>query len=383
MRLSLLTIAGAAPLYLGAQTASSPRPTDPAFRSLDSAIAAVVRDSQVPGLAIGVIRGGRLAFANGYGARRLGAADPITPRSLFHMASVTKPFVATAIMQLVERGKVDLDAPLVTYLPYFRVKDSASVRITVRQMLTHTSGMRDVTDYRWDHPEYDDGALERYVRALADSTLLWPPGTRFRYSNIAFEVLADVIAKVSGTPFESYVRREILAPAGMRASTLMKPEADTSLLTSPHVQRSAGNWVVAEHFPYNRPHAASSTLLSNVEDMSRWALLNLQRGTIDGRQLLRRSSYDVLWSPQARTNAPPGSVSGDSVGLSWFLGRFDGRRVATHSGGDDGYRSFLILVPDAGVGVVIMTNSERGSVMMPIVRRALTAALDKAQPLRE
>jgi CubicO group peptidase (beta-lactamase class C family) len=380
VRLSVLAVALLVPAYALAQSDAGARPADPAFRSLDSTVASLVRDSQVPGLAVGVVRDGRLVFANGYGVRRLGSPAPVTTRSLFHMASVTKPFVATAIMQLVERGSVKLDAPVATYLPYFRVKDTASARITVRQMLTHTSGMRDVTDYRWDHPEYDDGALERYVRGLADSTLLWPPGTRFRYSNIAFEVLADVIAKVSGVPFETYMRREILVPVGMRSSTLMKPEADTSLLTSPHVQGSAGTSVAGEHFPYNRPHAASSTLVSNIEDMSRWALVNLQRGTIDGRQILRPSSYEVLWSPQVGTNAPPGSVSGDSVGLSWFLGRLDGRRTVVHSGGDNGYRSYLILVPDARVAVVIMTNSERSSVLTPVVRRALDAALGKTPP---
>jgi CubicO group peptidase (beta-lactamase class C family) len=368
MRLGCLLIAALAPLRIGAQ------PTAGA-QAFDSLLAKMVADSQVPGLAVGVVRDGRLAFSHGYGVRRLGSPSPITTRSLFHMASVTKPFVATAIVQLVERGKIALDTPVVAYLPYFRVKDTSSARITVRQMLTHTSGMRDVSDYGWQHPEYDDGALERYVRGLTDSTLLWPPGTRFRYSNIAFEVLADVIAKVSGVPFETYMKREILEPVGMRSSTLMKPEADTSLLTTPHSSRSSGTSVVQGYFPYNRRHAASSTLLSNIDDMVRWAIVNLGRGTIDGHTILRASSYDMLWGAQAPTGGNPTSLSGDSIGLSWFRGSYNGRRVMAHGGGDDGYRSYIVLVPDARGAVIVMTNSERSAVLSAVVRRALDFAL--------
>ena len=367
----LLTVV--APALLAAQS--------PDARRLDSTIAGLVRENNVPGLAVGVVRDGRLVFAKGFGVRRLGERDPITTRSLFHMASVTKPFVATAIMQLVERGKVELDARVVRYVPYFRVKDTAGARITIRHLLTHTSGMRDVTDYRWDRPEYDDEALERYVRGLADSTLLWPPGSRFRYSNIAFEVLADVIAKVSGVPFETYVKREILTPVGMRTSTLMRPEADTSLLTTPHVSGTTGTPTVGKHFPYNRRHAASSTLLSSVDDMARWALVNLGRGTIDRTRILNASSHQVLWAPQYASMGAP--FGGDSVGLSWFVGRYKGRRVASHAGGDTGYRSFLLLLPDDGVAVIVMTNSEQTRVVTPIVDRALSFALDQSTPTRE
>src|SRR5438270_8663422 len=119
-------------------------------------------------------------------------------------------------------------------------------------MLSHTSGMPDTEEYGWDRPEYDDGALERYVRSLETLSLIAAPGERYAYSNITFEVLGDVIAKVSGMPFEEYVRREILAPLGMVRSTLLVREADSSLLASPHVPTGAGEVVVSEVFPYNR-----------------------------------------------------------------------------------------------------------------------------------
>ena len=166
-----------------------------------------VQWQEIPGLAIGVVEGNHLVYAHAFGLKHLGRpADPLTTRSLFHMASITKPFVATAIMQLVERGAVDLDAPVVKYLPYFRIADDRYSQITVRQMVTHTSGMPDVEDYEWDRPQDDDGALERYVRSLTDQKLVSAPGERVRYSNMAFEVLGDVVAKASGESFDDYVQ---------------------------------------------------------------------------------------------------------------------------------------------------------------------------------
>ncbi len=137
-------------------------------------------------------------------------------------------------MQLVEKGKVDLDAPVVRYLPYFRMADERYRTITIRQMVTHSSGMPDVDDYEWDKPQYDDGALERYVRSLSDRTLLFAPGDKFQYSNMAFEILGDVIAKVSGQSFDDYVQDQILTPLRMKDSTLLVRRADPRLLTWGH-----------------------------------------------------------------------------------------------------------------------------------------------------
>src|SRR5262249_46283807 len=160
----------------------------------------------------------------------------------------------------------DLDAPVTRYVPYFRLKDPRYADITVRHMVTHTSGMPDVKDYLWNKPEYDEGALERYVRSLDDKTLLWPPGQKFRYSNMAFEVLGDLVAKVSGMSFEDYVEANILKPVGMKSSTLLYKRADPAKLAAGYTRRG-GSVVPVAHYPYNRAHTPSSNLHSNVEDM--------------------------------------------------------------------------------------------------------------------
>ena len=360
----LLAVALAVPSGLPAQDSLS--------REVTRAAEAFMQEGRIPGLALGIIRNGRPVYAGGLGVTRLGSQTPVTERTLFHMASVTKPFVATAIMQLVERGRMDLDAPVTRYLPYFRMKDPRASGMTVKQLLNHTAGMPDVTDYAWDRPEYDAGALERYIRGLSDSSLLSDPGTKWAYSNIGFEVLADVISKVSGESFEDYVQRHILTPAGMKSSTLLMTDLDSTLLAWGHVHRGPTQVEPSNVYPYNRRHAASSTLHSNVVDMLRWAMINLRRGELDGNRILADSSYASLWTPsrdmtaELRERARRAGIEipweSYAVGLSWFVVRYRGKRLINHSGGDRGFRSDLYLAPDDSTAVVVMANDQTADV---------------------
>jgi CubicO group peptidase (beta-lactamase class C family) len=315
---------------------------------LEPKITEAIKSGRLPGFAIGVVKNGKLIYAKGFGVAKLGTSTPVTSRSLFHMASVTKTFVATAVMQLVEQGKIDLDAPITKYLPYFKMDDQRYRDIKVRQMLSHSSGIPDTTNYHWDKPEYDDGALERFVRSTANQKLIFAPGEKFAYSNTAYEILGDLISKVSGESFEDYVQQHILTPLGMKDSTLLVRQANTSLLTSPHVDES-GRLVVSKIFPYNRAHAPSSTLYSNIEDMSRWAIANLNHGELDGRRILKRETAESMWQPVV-------SALNMKEGISWFLADVQGHRLVMHDGGDVGFQSRLLLAPDDSVAIIAMAN---------------------------
>jgi CubicO group peptidase (beta-lactamase class C family) len=319
---------------------------------LEPKIAEVIKSGRLPGFAIGVVKNGKLIYAKGFGVAKLGASTPVTSRSLFHMASVTKTFVATAVMQLVEQGKIDLDSPITKYLPYFKMDDERYRDIKVRQMLSHTSGIPDTTNYHWDQPEYDDKALERFVRSTANQKLIFAPGEKFAYSNTAYEILGDLIAKVSGETFEDYVQHHILTPLGMKDSTLLVRQANASLLTSPHVEEG-GQLVVSKVFPYNRAHAPSSTLYSNIDDMSRWAIANLNHGEFEGRRILKRETAELMWQPVV-------SASNMKEGISWFTKDLQGHRLVMHDGGDIGFQSRLLLAPDDSVAVIAMANYAAG-----------------------
>jgi len=310
--------------------------------------------TRIPGMAVGVAAGGAMVYARGFGVASLDERGPVTPETLFHMASVTKPFVATAVLQLVEEGLVALDDPVVRQLPYFAMADERAGTVTIRQMLSHTSGMPDEEDYGWDRPEYDDGALERYVRSLADRPLAGTPGEGFAYSNIAYEVLGDLVAKVRGLSFEACIAERILRPVGMAQSTLLVRDASPDLLSRGHVVDVHGEARVSAIFPYHRAHAPSSTLYSNVTDMCRWALANLNGGELDGARILARESLDTMWQPRASIDPE----RHERIGLSWFTGAYRGRKTISHDGEDTGFQSQLILVPEAGLAAVAMSNAD-------------------------
>jgi CubicO group peptidase (beta-lactamase class C family) len=328
-----------------------------------------VRENHISGLAIGIVLDGKLAYTRGFGQAALGGAGrPVTPDTLFDMASITKPFVATAIMQLVEQGKIDLDAPVIKYLSYFRLADPRCVAITVRQMVTHTSGMPDLTEEEWNistQHQNDDGALERSVRSLKGKKLLWNPGAHFAYSNIAFDVLGDVIAKVSGMTFEDYVEQKILKPVGMVSSTLLLKEADPNKLASGYTKNKSPNAVTAEPvlvpYPYDRSHGPSGDLISSVNDMARWAMVNLNRGELDGQRILKNSTYDVMWKPSAELELSRNGQCrklGGQIGISWFLEQKDDQLYVSHTGGDPGFSALFIMVPTRKFAFVIMANSD-------------------------
>lgn len=157
----------------------------------------------VPGLSVGVVYNKEVIYTKGFGLKNVDTKEPTDENSLFHMASVSKTFVATGIMQLVEKGKINLDECLIEYLPYFKLKDKRYKKITIRQLLCHISGMPDEDDYEWDKPQYDEEALERYVRSISERELMWEPGEKFSYSNIAYEILGMLLKKSQVCPLSN------------------------------------------------------------------------------------------------------------------------------------------------------------------------------------
>lgn len=319
--------------------------------SLTPFIKEVMQSYDLPGLAIGVVKDNEIIYARGFGYANIDTKVPITTSTLFHMASISKPFVATAVMQLVEQGKIDLDEKVTTYLPYLKLDDDRYKEITIQQMLSHISGMPDVEDYEWNEPQYDEGALERYVRTLTDQKMRFDPGTKHAYSNMAFECLGDVIAKVSGLSFADYEKQYILNPAGMDTSTFLKPEFLPEGWASGHL-RTIHN-IAWDGYPYNRRHGPSSTLHSNALEMCRWAIINMNRGTFDSQTILKTESYDLLWKPWFKIGR---EANGRAVGLSWFLGKHREENSVSHSGGDTGFNTYLVMLPEKSMAVIVLCN---------------------------
>lgn len=324
---------------------------DKPFDEIGTFLQSLVDTGGIPGIAIAITNGQNIVYSKGFGVTNVETKEKLEPYHTFHIASISKTFTATAVMQLYENGKIDIGKPLITYLPYFKLKDNRYKNITIKQMLNHTSGMPDVDDYEWQKATSDEGAAERYTRSLADSTLISTPGTEYHYSNIAFDIMADLITKVSGMSFEQYVKKNILIPLEMNESSFYYPEVKKSLRTSPHVGNPPK---VNPVYPYNRMHAPSSTLNSNVLEMSHWAIANMNGLKYKGVQILTPAMHSMMMTPTFTIN----KERKISIGLSWFIYSYKGATNFEHGGSDDGYRSLLTLIPEKKVGIIILSNIE-------------------------
>lgn len=314
---------------------------------------------EVAGLAVAVVRDDEVV-ARGFGVRDVGSGAPVTPETMFHLASVSKPFVATAIVSLAMNPAAGesllvLDAPISEWVPEFTLADGREGEVTARGLLSHTSGLPDVTDYGWHDPQLGDEALSEFARSLSDWRLQSEPGSRFSYSNAGFELLGLLLARVMGTTFEDAVRRQVLTPLGMRSSTFLRSEVPGHLAASPHVGMPLA--VPAGAYPYTRRHAPSSSLHSNLLDLCRWMQAHFEPtpGTTDGKgPRLDAGLLDLVSQPVVSVGEPPW---GESQALGWAVGSHRGRRTLSHSGADPGFGSKLVLVPEHLTGVVVLANS--------------------------
>jgi CubicO group peptidase (beta-lactamase class C family) len=316
----------------------------------------------VAGLAVAVVRGDE-AVARGFGVRDVGTGAPVTPETMFHLASVSKPFVATAIVSLAIAGDsggpvLDLDAPITDWVPELTLADGRAREVTARGLLSHTSGLPDVTEYDWHDPQLGDDALSAFARSLSGWRLQAEPGSTFSYSNAGFELLGLLLSRVMGTTFEDAAKQRVLTPLGMVDSTFLRSEVPGHLAASPHVGMPLS--VPGDAYPYTRRHAPSSTLHSNLDEMCRWMVAHLEAtevapGRPDGqRARLDAGLLDLMWRPVVQVGRPPWE---EAAALGWAVGSYRGLRTFSHSGMDPGFGSMLALVPERRTGVVVLANS--------------------------
>jgi CubicO group peptidase (beta-lactamase class C family) len=353
------------PAALGAQTPAGVPAADPA-QALDAYTAKAVRDWQVPGLAIAVVKDGRVAFAKGYGVRELGRPAPVDTQTLFAIGSTTKAMTAAALAILVDEGKVRWDDPVIRYIPGFQTADPYVTReITVRDLLTHRAGLGNA-DFLWYESEIAPAELRRRVRLIRPAYSL---RSSFIYQNIMYAVAGDVVEAVSGMPWEEFVRRRIFAPLGMTRTVATLRETRTrDNVASPH-DRVDGAVRVIRNASVD-PVAAAGSIWSSVADMSKWMRVMLDSGrTADGRRLLETATWAELLKPQtivtpqgfyptARLTRPHWTT----YALGWFQQDYNGRVVSFHTGSIDGMVAIIGMIPDERLGVYVLANLDHAEV---------------------
>lgn len=334
---------------------------------IDAYVAEMMDNTGLPGFALGIVKDGDLIYAKGFGVVDVETGEPVTPQSIFQLAEVTMAPTTLALLQLAEAGKIDLDAPLTDYLPYFEMVGEGGDAITVRHLLLNTAGVPDSGDMAADWteltPDLDDEAVERFVRSLAQTELLFPPGEGFEWSDIGYHILGDVVAKAAAQPYEAYMQENLLTPLGMEQSTFLLDEVDAALLAAPHIEDDAGTAIPARVVPYSRQFAAANNLFSNLEDMARFAQAHLNRGELDGAMVLPDHYFDELWAVHNETpfgdfelgyRYPTQIFAQD--GMGWFVSELLGHPIVHAYGGERGYQSDIMLAPDDNLAVIALGN---------------------------
>ncbi|MCC7034562.1 MAG: serine hydrolase [Acidobacteria bacterium] len=372
-RLVLLLIACLVVAGPGAQApASAQAPAMVATKAvapagLDAFVERVRSTFDVPGISVAIVKDHAVVTAKGYGVRTLGDTAGVDAGTLFAIASNSKVFTATALGMLVEEGKVAWDAPVITYLPWFRMSDPFVTReMTIRDLLVHRSGLGlGAGDLLWWPPS-------TYARReIAERLRHLPLATSFRsayaYDNVLYLVAGEVIEAVSGLSWEEFIRTRILARMGMKASSpRFDAAANGGNVASPHAR-------IDERVRPVNPFASDNTnpaggILSNATDMAAWMRVLLNRGQMaDGTRLFSERTWreiSTLVTPMPNPDPPAelaplkSFVSGYALGLN--VREYRGRLVLTHTGGLPGFVSRVFLMPDIGLGVSVLTNQESG-----------------------
>lgn len=318
-----------------------------AFEQLCERVEAARQRLGIPGVAVGVLHGGEERVA-GFGVTNVEHPLPVTPDTLFQIGSITKTFLGTAAMRLVERGALELDAPVRRYLPDLRLADEASAeRLTLRHLLTHTGGFQG--DFFLDTGPGDD-ALERYVRRMAELPQLSAPGELFSYCNSGFCLAGRVIEAVTGAPFEAALRELVLTPLGLERAAFFPAEVMTHRFAVGHFV-GADEVRVLRPWPLPRASNAAGGITTNVIELLRYARAHLEGAP----ELLTDTSRAEMQAPQA-----PAGNSADAVGITWMLREVGGVKLVRHSGATHGQMADLVLAPEHGFALAILTNGSRG-----------------------
>jgi CubicO group peptidase (beta-lactamase class C family) len=320
------------------------------FAAIDAYVEEQMKDIHLPGVALGIIHGDQIVYLKGYGvANPTGRA--VTAQTPFQLASLAKPVTALAVMQLVEAGKVELDAPVQRYLPYFRMADEqASATITVRHLLNHTSGISRLTgEEKFPSQASFDWTREQRVRELSDNALTHPVGTTYEYSNVNFAMLALIVETVSGQSFESYIQEQIFNPLEMSQSSYYQLEA-----IPPDSAAGYQHWFgfpVARDIPFPRSSIGAGGLIASAEDMTHFMIAQLNEGRYGNVTVLSPAGIAEMHTPVAR--------AGDAetfYAMGWDVKTVDGLQDITHGGDYGGFHADMTLTSD-GWGIVIMTNA--------------------------
>jgi CubicO group peptidase (beta-lactamase class C family) len=359
---TLLVCSGLALIYrlfaraFAGPVSAAPASSDTSYAAIDAYIEGQMRHLKIPGVSLAIVEGDQIVHLRGFGHARPGGEAP-SPQTPFVLGSTTKSITALAVMQLVETGKVKLDAPVQRYLPWFRVADvEASARMTVHHLLNQTSGLP-VMAGMVNLADLDDdlGAAERQARALSTIKLSHPVGAAFEYCNLNYNLLGLIIEAASGETYADYIQRHIFTPLEMSHSYTSQATAKQDGLAIGHRYWFAQP-IALPDLPLPRGSLASGQLISSAEDMAHYLIAHLNGGRYRDPQILSSAGMDELHREAAEQLVMGAPVA--AYGMGWFITELDGKQVISHAGNVPDFTSYMAILPEQKKGILLLANAD-------------------------
>jgi CubicO group peptidase (beta-lactamase class C family) len=366
MKTKLLALLLAASLWhLTAPAQMAPPVTAPLdVAAVDATVARTLKAFDVPGIAVAVVKDGQVVMAKGYGVRSLKTKEPVDANTLFGIASNTKAFTTAALGLLVEEGKLQWDDKVTKYIPEFQMYDPyATAEFTVRDLLCHRSGLGLGAGDLMQFPDSADFTAADIIHSLRYFKPVSSFRSKFDYDNSLYIVAGEVVARVSGQSWDDFVTARLLRPLGMsRSASVYARLPDPSNVIDGHGPVDGKVQVIRRDI--NTLLGPAGGIYSSVNDLSKWALM-LLGGPGAPAPLLKPATLRELWTPQTILPVSPApspyNTHFAAYGLGWFLRDVRGYKEASHTGGEIGMVTKVMLLPELHLGVIVLTNQENGA----------------------
>lgn len=340
------------------------------FKKLETVANAELAETNTPGAAVAIVRDERVVFARGFGAANVETGEPVTTEMLFRIGSMTKTFTALALLSLAEEGKLRLEEPVGNYVKGLNPK---LAQITLHQLLTHTSGVRDEGR---PYGAHDETALLNAVRGWKEDLFFTEPGRIFSYSNLNYALVGAAIEEAGGKPFADAMSERVFKPLGMSRSAFRPTEAMTYPLAQGHNARGNAKPVVVRPYTDNVPNWAAGFMFASANDLARFAVAFLNEGKLDGKQPI--AAKNIFKASRGAVEIP--GLDGAKYGYGLRIGEIRGVRVLSHGGAIPGFGAQIIMSPAHRVAVIILANKS-GARLDKTVETALEMTLPlKAKP---
>ncbi|MBW3589179.1 MAG: beta-lactamase family protein [Actinobacteria bacterium] len=342
----------------------------------------VCSNRNIPGASLGVMVDGQVVAKATFGLAHAGTGLPVSDDTIFHAGSVGKVYTATVVMTLVDEGKVDLDAPVKSYIKDFELADArATESVTIRQLLTHTSDIDgDALDEEGKYGRGDD-CLERYVADMKNLPMIAEPGSLWSYCNSGYILLGRLIEVLTGTTFENAMSQRLFQPLGLQRTFYFPEQVLPYSVAVGHLPNPGGTPTVSPVWAFNRAaHPAGGNISTTMDEFLAFGRMHLDGGVApDGTRILSEESVRAMQTPAA--GCPEPELLGDQWGLGWFLRTQSGPTIVAHDGNTFGQTAGLRIVPDRNAAFGILTNlSGQNYAFMDIAHELIDPWLDTKTP---